>query len=184
MELSSEQSAGPRPEPNRHKPRSRLPAEPHPRRLPQPALRLPDQAPVGRSRWPSPCAQPRPPKCARPRTIAPPRLSPRDCPCRPQPAPASAPAAWLGRHRPNRPCSTPAPAYGFVVPAPSPTTFFLDRSAFSVGRLQDEDSQVDYWLAQPAEQRLAALEILRESYNPDAYAAQRLRGFLEVTQRA
>ena len=70
------------------------------------------------------------------------------------------------------------------VAAPSPATFSLDRSAFSVGRLQDDDSQVDYWLAQPAEQRLAALEILRESYNPDAYAAQRLRGFLEVTQRA
>ncbi len=43
---------------------------------------------------------------------------------------------------------------------------------------------LDYWLAQPAEQRLAALELLRESYNPDAYASQRLRGFLEVTQRA
>jgi hypothetical protein len=70
------------------------------------------------------------------------------------------------------------------VAAPSPATFSLDRSAFSVGRLQDDDSQVDYWLAQPAEQRLAALELLRESYNPDAYAAQRLRGFLEVTQRA
>ena len=54
---------------------------------------------------------------------------------------------------------------------------------FSVGRLQDDDSQVDYWLAQPAEQRIAALELLRASFNPDAYAAQRLRGFLEVTQR-
>jgi hypothetical protein len=44
---------------------------PHPRRLPRPALRLPDQAPVGRSRRPSPCSHPRPPNCARPRTIAP-----------------------------------------------------------------------------------------------------------------
>jgi hypothetical protein len=70
------------------------------------------------------------------------------------------------------------------VAAPSPTTFSLDRSAFSVGRLQDDDSQVDYWLAQPPEQRLAALELLRASFNPDAYASQRLRGFLEVTQRA
>ncbi len=61
--------------------------------------------------------------------------------------------------------------------------FSLDRTAFSVGRLQDEDSQVDYWLAQPAEQRLAALEFLRASFDPDACAAQRLRGFLEVTQR-
>ena len=46
---------------------------PHPRRLPRPTLRLPDQAPVGRSRRPSPCAQPRPPNRARPRTIAPAR---------------------------------------------------------------------------------------------------------------
>jgi len=66
------------------------------------------------------------------------------------------------------------------VAALSPATFSLDRSAFSVGRFQDDDSQVDYWLAQPAEQRLAALELLRESYNPDAYAAQRLRGFLRL----
>lgn len=69
------------------------------------------------------------------------------------------------------------------MPATRESTFSLDRSAFSVGRLQDDDSQVDYWLAQPAEQRLAALELLRASFNPDAYAAQRLRGFLEVTQR-
>jgi len=64
------------------------------------------------------------------------------------------------------------------------STFSLDRSAFSVGRLQDDHSQVDYWLAQPAEHRLAALELLRKSFNPDAYASQRLRGFFEVTQRA
>ena len=69
------------------------------------------------------------------------------------------------------------------MPAARETTFSLDRSAFSVGRLQDEESQVDYWLAQPPEQRLAALEFLRASFDPDAYASQRLRGFLEVTQR-
>jgi hypothetical protein len=101
---------------------------------------------------------------------------------------------------PGRPICAPAPGHSIAgqtdlaalrdvltvshVAAPSPATFSLDRSAFSVGRLQDDDSQVDYWLAQPAEQRLAALELLRESYNPDACAAQRLRGFLEVTQRA
>lgn len=69
------------------------------------------------------------------------------------------------------------------MPAARESTFSLDRSAFSVGRLHDEDSQVDYWLAQPPEQRLAALEFLRASLDPDAYASQRLRGFLEVAQR-
>ena len=69
------------------------------------------------------------------------------------------------------------------MPETPPTTFFLDRTVISVGRLQDDDSQVDYWLAQPPERRLAALEFLRSSLNPDAYAAQRLRGFFEVTKR-
>jgi hypothetical protein len=69
------------------------------------------------------------------------------------------------------------------VSAPTLTTFSLDRSAFSVGRLQDEDYQADYSLARPAEQRLDALELLRLSFDPDAYASQRLRGFFEVTQR-
>jgi hypothetical protein len=78
-----------------------------------------------------------------------------------------------------RPASAEVPP----VVASSPTKFSLDRSVFSVGRLQDDDSQVAYWLAQPAEQRLAALEFLRASFNPDAYAAHRFRGFLEVAQR-
>lgn len=70
------------------------------------------------------------------------------------------------------------------MPESSSATFSLDRTAFSVGRLQDEDSQIDYWLSQPPERRLAAVEFLRSSLNPDAYAAQRLRGFLEVVKRA
>ena len=65
----------------------------------------------------------------------------------------------------------------------SVTTFSLGRTVFSVGRLQDEDSQVDYWLAQPPERRLAALEYLRRSLNPDAYAARGFRGFLETAKR-
>ena len=62
--------------------------------------------------------------------------------------------------------------------------FSLDRSVVSMGRLEDDHTQVDYWLLQPPERRLAALEFLRRSFNPDAYAAQRLRGFFEVTKRA
>ena len=62
-------------------------------------------------------------------------------------------------------------------------SFTLDRSAFSVGRLQDEDSQVDYWLSQTPERRIAAVEFLRRSFNPDAYSAQRLHGFFETVKR-
>lgn len=80
-------------------------------------------------------------------------------------------------------CRTPPGRYGAAMPATRETTFTLDRSVVSVGRLHDDDSQVDYWLAQPPEQRLAALEFLRATCHPDAYASPRLRGFLEVTQR-
>ena len=69
------------------------------------------------------------------------------------------------------------------MPEVPPTSFTLDRSAFSVGRLQDEDSQVDYWLAQPPEKRIAAVEFLRSASDPDAYSAQRLHGFFETAQR-
>lgn len=70
------------------------------------------------------------------------------------------------------------------MPETTDTSFTLDRTTVSVGRLGDDDSQVEYWLSQPPERRLAALEFLRRSLNPDAYAAQRLRGFFEVTKRA
>lgn len=66
----------------------------------------------------------------------------------------------------------------------SAVPFSLDRSVVSIGRLGDDDSEVDYWLSQPPERRLAALELLRRSFDPDAYAAQGLRGFLEVVKRA
>ncbi len=62
--------------------------------------------------------------------------------------------------------------------------FALDRSAFSTGRLRDDDSQVDYWLSQPPERRIAAVEFLRSSSDPDAYSAQRLRGFFATAKRA
>ena len=75
-------------------------------------------------------------------------------------------------------------AYPAVMPETKPMSFTLDRSAFSVGRLNDEDSQVDYWLSQPPERRIAAVEFLRRSFNPDAYSAQRLHGFFETAQRA
>lgn len=63
------------------------------------------------------------------------------------------------------------------------TKFALDRSVFSIGRLHDDDNQVDYWLAQPPAKRIAALEFLRRSHNPEAYLAQRLHGFFETAKR-
>jgi hypothetical protein len=75
-------------------------------------------------------------------------------------------------------------SYLAIVPETKPMSFTLDRSAFSVGRLNDEDSQVDYWLSQPPERRIAAVEFLRRSFNPDAYSAQRLHGLFETAKRA
>jgi hypothetical protein len=69
------------------------------------------------------------------------------------------------------------------MPDREPRLFKLDRSAFSVGRVEVEDSQVDYWLSQPPEMRIAAVEFLRGGADPDGYSAQRLRGILEVVER-
>jgi len=73
--------------------------------------------------------------------------------------------------------------YVHVVPGNSSASFSIDRTVVSVGRLKDDDSQVGYWLSQPPERRLAALEFLRRSRDPDAYDTQRLRGFFEVVKR-
>ena len=70
------------------------------------------------------------------------------------------------------------------MPKPAAPTFSLDRSAFSVGRLQDDDSQVDYWLSQPPERRIEAVEFLRGAFDQEAYSAQRLRRFFETAKRA
>ena len=71
-----------------------------------------------------------------------------------------------------------------VSPKPHEPPFTLDRSHFSVGRLHDDDSQVDYWLSQPPERRIEAVEFLRGAFDPEAYSAQRLRRFFETAKRA
>jgi len=70
------------------------------------------------------------------------------------------------------------------MPKPQAPTFSLDRSSFSIGRLDDDDSQVDYWLSQPPERRIQAVELLRGALDQEAYSAQRLRGFFEAVKRA
>ncbi len=75
-------------------------------------------------------------------------------------------------------------AYLGLMPKAAAPAFSLDRSAFSVGRLHDEDNQVDYWLAQPPARRIEAVEFLRGASDPEAYSAQRLRRFFEAAKRA
>lgn len=60
----------------------------------------------------------------------------------------------------------------------------LDRSAFSVTTLQDQDRLDDaFWHAKSSTERLAAIELSRQilyGYNP---ATERLRRVLEVIER-
>jgi hypothetical protein len=61
--------------------------------------------------------------------------------------------------------------------------FRLDRSHFSVGTLDDPGDEKAYWLSKTPEERLTALEYLRQvayGYDPDTTRLQRV---LEVAQR-
>jgi len=57
----------------------------------------------------------------------------------------------------------------------------LDRSAFSVTTLADQSDNRTYWQSQSPEQRLAAVEQLRQ-LNYDYDPAERLQRVLEVAQ--
>lgn len=67
---------------------------------------------------------------------------------------------------------------------PLPPVFTFDRTAFSVGRLKDDDSQVDYWLAQPPERRLQAVEFLRGGHANHAGIRREFHRVLAVVKRA
>ena len=58
----------------------------------------------------------------------------------------------------------------------------LDRSAFSVTTLSDQSDDRAYWQSQSPEQRLAAVEQLRQ-LNYDYDPSERLQRVLEVAQR-
>ena len=58
----------------------------------------------------------------------------------------------------------------------------LDRSAFSVTTLSDQSDDRAYWQSQSPEQRLVAVEQLRQ-LNYDYDPAERLQRVLEVAQR-
>jgi len=58
----------------------------------------------------------------------------------------------------------------------------LDRSAFSVTTLSDQSDDRAYWQSQSPEQRLEAVEQLRQ-LNYDYDPSERLQRVLEVAQR-
>jgi hypothetical protein len=60
--------------------------------------------------------------------------------------------------------------------------FRLDRTQFSVARLTDPDDSVAYWLSQPVEERLRALEHLRRTFYGYTSASEGLQRVLEVAQ--
>lgn len=58
----------------------------------------------------------------------------------------------------------------------------MDKSAFSVASLHDESDAKAYWLSRTPQERLHAVEVMRQiiyGYDP---ASERLQRFFEVTQ--
>jgi hypothetical protein len=59
----------------------------------------------------------------------------------------------------------------------------VDRTAFSVGNLHDPSDEKEYWLSKTPEERLQALELMRQiiyGYDPNT---TRLQRFFEVIKR-
>jgi hypothetical protein len=59
----------------------------------------------------------------------------------------------------------------------------VNRRAFSVGALSDPAPDRDYWLAQPVEERLNAIEIQRRIIYGIDRATSRLQRIFEVAKR-
>ncbi len=58
----------------------------------------------------------------------------------------------------------------------------IDKTAFSIGALHDDASDTAYWHSRTPEERLAALELMRQvlyGYNPSTTRLQRV---LEITE--
>ena len=67
--------------------------------------------------------------------------------------------------------------------APLPDNMRIDRTAFSVGFLDDEPDEKQYWLSKSPEERLIALELTRRVIYGYADTSPRLQRVLEVTER-
>jgi hypothetical protein len=64
----------------------------------------------------------------------------------------------------------------------TPESCRVDRSAFQVAKLGDKLSDREYWLSKTPQERLEALELLRQiayGYDP---TTERLRRVLEIAQ--
>jgi hypothetical protein len=61
----------------------------------------------------------------------------------------------------------------------------LDRSAFQVGSLHDEMEEVEYWRTKSPEERMEALELMRQmiyGYDPATTRLQRVFEVVELEQ--
>jgi hypothetical protein len=61
--------------------------------------------------------------------------------------------------------------------------FELDRSALTIGTIDDEPDDLDYWLKQTPETRLAGIEFLRRQFFSYGEARFQFRRFLEIAER-
>ena len=67
---------------------------------------------------------------------------------------------------------------------PSIRELRVDRTAFSIASLKDKSDEIAYWAAKSPEERLEALEIMRQiiyGYDP---STERLQRVFEITQRS
>jgi hypothetical protein len=63
------------------------------------------------------------------------------------------------------------------------TRFRLDKSAISVDTIDNETDDLDYWLARTPDERLAAMELMRQinyDYDPIADRVSRVLEVVEV----
>jgi hypothetical protein len=64
-------------------------------------------------------------------------------------------------------------------------SFEMDRSALSIGGLHDESDEKSYWLSKTPEERLAALELMRQIVYGYEYAtAPRLQRVFAIAERS
>lgn len=61
--------------------------------------------------------------------------------------------------------------------------FVLDRSSLTIGSFDDEPDDLNYWLEQTPETRLAGIEFLRRQFYSYGEARPELRRFLEIAER-
>jgi hypothetical protein len=64
-------------------------------------------------------------------------------------------------------------------------SFEMDRSALSVGWLHDESDEKPYWLSKTPEERLAAMELMRQIvYGYEYETAPRLQRVFAIAERS